>query len=49
MTRKWLLSKDYPSTLQEQFRLFMTVGQTFSKQGDLRIEFYDRWLKEQMR
>jgi len=31
----------YPSTLQEQFRLFMTVGQTFSKQGDLRIEFYD--------
>jgi hypothetical protein len=32
----------YPSTLQEQFRLFMTVGQTFSKQGDLRIEFYNR-------
>ena len=34
--------QSFPSTLQEQFRLFMTVGQTFSKQGDLRIEFYDR-------
>lgn len=33
---------DYPTTLQKQFRLFMTVGQTFSKQGDLRINFYDR-------
>jgi hypothetical protein len=33
---------DYPITLQKQFRLFMTVGQTFSKQGDLRINFYDR-------
>jgi hypothetical protein len=35
----------YPSTLQGQFRLFMTVGQTFSKQGDLRIKFYDRVIK----
>jgi hypothetical protein len=34
--------QNYPSTIQEQFRLFMTVGQTFSKQSDLRIEFYDR-------
>jgi hypothetical protein len=33
---------DYPVTLQQQFRLFMTVGQTFSKQGDLRINFYHR-------
>jgi hypothetical protein len=32
---------DYPIALQQQFRLFMTVGQTFSKQGDLRISFYD--------
>jgi hypothetical protein len=32
----------YPIALQEQFRLFMTVGQTFSKQGDLRVNFYDR-------
>jgi hypothetical protein len=31
---------DYPTTLQKQFRLFMTVGQTFSKQGNLRINFY---------
>ena len=33
---------NYPTTLQKQFRLFMTVGQTFSKQGDLRINFYNR-------
>ena len=37
--------KDYPITLQKQFRLFMTVGQTFSKQGYLRINFYDRVIK----
>jgi hypothetical protein len=42
---KGTAQRDYPSTLQGQFRLFMTVGQTFSKQGDLRIGFYD-WVVE---
>lgn len=31
---------DYPSTIQEQFHLFMTVGQRFSEQGSLRVKFY---------
>jgi hypothetical protein len=39
---KTAVRQHYPNTLQGQYRLFMTVGQTFSKQGDLRIKFYDR-------
>jgi hypothetical protein len=35
----------FPSTLPEQFRQFMMVGQTFSTQGSLRIQFYDRVLE----
>jgi hypothetical protein len=37
--------QDYPASLAGQFRLFMTIGQTFSKQGALRIEFYDKVLR----
>lgn len=36
---------DYPDNLPGQFRLFMTIGQKFSTQGDLRINFYDNVLK----
>jgi hypothetical protein len=35
----------YPDTLPGQFRLYMTVGQTFTKQGDLRITFYNNVLE----
>lgn len=38
--------RDYPDSLSGQFRLFMTVGQTFERQGPLRINFYDRVLRE---
>ena len=37
--------QDYPDTLPGQFRLFMTIGQKFSNQGELRIDFYDRVLR----
>jgi hypothetical protein len=33
--------RDYPESLAGQFRLFMTVGQQFDKQGPLRVQFYD--------
>lgn len=33
--------KNYPSSLPEQFRLFMTVGQKFTEQGPPRLKFYD--------
>ena len=36
----------YPESLSGQFRLFMTVGQTFEKQGPLRIKFYKNVLQE---
>jgi hypothetical protein len=39
---KVLVRQQYPRTLPEQFRLFMTLGQAFSKQGVLRIGFYDK-------
>ncbi|KAF8325609.1 uncharacterized protein EI90DRAFT_3072219 [Cantharellus anzutake] len=32
--------KNYPESLAEQFRLFMTVGQQFDEQGPLRVQFY---------
>jgi hypothetical protein len=33
--------RDYPDTIPEQFQFFMTIGQKYSKQGDLRIQFYN--------
>jgi hypothetical protein len=36
----WDLRASFPESLPAQFRLFMTVGQTFDKQGDLRVLFY---------
>jgi hypothetical protein len=33
--------RDYPNTIPEQFRLYMTIGQKYSEQGELRIQFYD--------
>jgi hypothetical protein len=36
----------YPDSLSGQFRLFMSVGQTFERQGPLRIKFYDSVLRE---
>lgn len=38
--------RDYPDSLSGQFRLFMTVGQKFERQGPLRIKFYDSVLRE---
>ena len=38
--------RDYPDSLSGQFRLFMTIGQTFERQGPLRINFYDRVIRE---
>jgi hypothetical protein len=37
--------RDFPESLAGMFRLFMTAGQLFSKQGDLRIEFYNSVLE----
>ena len=37
--------QNYPGSLPAQFRLFMTVGQRFEKQGPLRIDFFKRVLK----
>ncbi|KAF8523256.1 hypothetical protein BU17DRAFT_85925 [Hysterangium stoloniferum] len=39
-TEKEVALQNYPKSLPEQFRDFMTVGQTFDKQGPLRINFY---------
>jgi hypothetical protein len=36
--------QNYPGSLPGQFRLFMTVGQQFRKQGELRIMLYRRVL-----
>jgi hypothetical protein len=33
--------ENYPLSLPEQFRLFMTVGQKFTQQGSPRVKFYD--------
>jgi hypothetical protein len=38
---KQLLRDSFPESLPARFRAFMTVGQTFDKQGDLRVRFYD--------
>jgi hypothetical protein len=38
--------RDYPDHLPGQFRLLMTVGQNFEKQGPLRTKFYDSVLSE---
>jgi hypothetical protein len=35
----------YPDDLPGRFRLFMTAGQTFAKQGELRVEFYEKVIK----
>jgi len=40
---------NYPTTPQEQFRLFMTVGQTFPNRAICVSNFMTGWLKEQMR
>jgi hypothetical protein len=32
--------EQYPQTIAQKFRLLMTAGQTFNKQGDKRREFY---------
>ncbi|KAF8512030.1 hypothetical protein BU17DRAFT_69392 [Hysterangium stoloniferum] len=39
-TEKEVALQNYPKSLPEQFRDFMTVGQTFGKQAPLHVNFY---------